>query len=441
MKAGAFIFAASALLQSAVAQPHGNRQVHQHHRREADGVVVTKYDFVTVDAESVVVYVDEHGKPVYTSTVYAHQPAPTSASLSASSSSSSSASVSVSSASSSFASSSSSSSTTPGTTSNSATPTPTPTSTSSSTPPPPPSSTSTPPPSPTTTSIPPPPPSSTSAAASPSVAPVAQKVQSSSGGAGFGNGVTYSPYNSDQTCKTQSQVAQDVAMLTGYDVIRLYGTDCDQVANVVSALSGTSTRIVAGLFDLNSVADEVSTLSDAVDGNWDIIHTVSVGNEAVSKGASVGQVTGAVSQARSALRTAGFKGPVVTVDTCMVVLANIALCEASDYCAMNCHPFFDPNTSASGAGDFVLDYVQKVSSAAGGKMTVVTETGWPHKGDPNGDAVPSPENQQTAISSLQSAFSSNMILFSTFDRPWAADFQGSYNAEKFWGFKGKCPSD
>jgi exo-beta-1,3-glucanase (GH17 family) len=68
------------------------------------------------------------------------------------------------------------------------------------------------------------------------------------------------------------------------------------------------------------------------------------------KPAMVGKVTSAISRARSLLNGAGYKGKIVTVDTLVASRAFPALCKASDYCAVNCHPFFDGGVGANAAG-------------------------------------------------------------------------------------------
>ena len=53
---------------------------------------------------------------------------------------------------------------------------------------------------------------------------------------------------------------------------------------------------------------------------------------------------------------------------------NIEICAASDFCAINCHAFFDGNTLPEDAGEFVQNWVKQISEAAGGKTTIVTGT-------------------------------------------------------------------
>ena len=57
---------------------------------------------------------------------------------------------------------------------------------------------------------------------------------------------------------------------------------------------------------------------------------------------------------------------------------NIEICAASDFCAINCHAFFDGNTLPEDAGEFVQNWVKQISEAAGGKTTIVTGTCFPN---------------------------------------------------------------
>lgn len=175
-------------------------------------------------------------------------------------------------------------------------------------------------------------------------------------------------------------MAKDLAKASSYQVIRLYGTDCNQVANVIAATKG-NVKLFLGIFKIDSLDSEVKAIASAVNGNWGIVNTVSVGNELVnSGGASPAQVTAAIESARSKLKVAGYSGPVVTVDTMVAMKAHPELCKASDFCAINCHAFFDGKTLPAGAGDFVKGWAKQVSDAAGGKQVVITESGWPHQG-------------------------------------------------------------
>ncbi|KAK3321669.1 cell wall glucanase [Apodospora peruviana] len=257
-------------------------------------------------------------------------------------------------------------------------------------------------------------------------------------------GVTYSPYNSDGTCKTAAQVFADIQQLEGgYSMIRIYGTDCDQIANVMTAADAIGASVFLGIFDIDDLEAQIAALVDAVlnHGGWSLVDTVSVGNELVNNGqATPDQVMDAVTAARAVLRVKGYAGPVVTVDTFIAVQQHPVLCDASDYCAMNVHAFFDPNTSADQAGNFVLRQVANVREVLADRTqrVVVTEAGWPTQGNANDKAVPGKQNQLTATKSIVSEFGGqeglgNLILFTAFNDPWKKAEPGTFYAEQFWG--------
>lgn len=260
---------------------------------------------------------------------------------------------------------------------------------------------------------------------------------STSNNAGSGYAITYSPYNADGTCKSQAQVNSDFTKLSGYSMVRIYGVDCNQVVTVGSAAKAAGMKLFAGIFDIGQVTSEVATFVAACAGDFSHVHTVSIGNELVNSGqATVAQVVSAVNTARSLLKAAGYTGNVVTVDTFGAIMANPALCQASDYAAANAHAFFNSLTTAAQAGQFVLGAAQAVSKACGGMNTMITETGWPSQGNNNGAAVPSYNNQQTAIASIKAAFSNNVILYTAFNDLWKTDNSYTFGAEKYWGVYG-----
>ena len=83
---------------------------------------------------------------------------------------------------------------------------------------------------------------------------------SGSSGPGFGSAVAYTPYNADQSCKSTSQVAADFQKISGYEVVRLYGTDCNQISNVIAA-THSSVKLLLGIFDIDLIQSEVQTIA------------------------------------------------------------------------------------------------------------------------------------------------------------------------------------
>lgn len=275
-------------------------------------------------------------------------------------------------------------------------------------------------------------PSSTSS----SSAPAETSSSSSDSGAGSSGakGITYSPYTPGG-CKSSSQVKDDLSKLSGYSVIRLYGTDCNQVSNVYSAL-GDGQKLFLGAYDTGDIENEVKTMHDGINGDWSVVDTVSIGNELVNGGqANPSEVGNYIKQARSKLQSLGYSGPVVSVDTFIATINNPDLCKYSDYMAVNAHAFFDGGVSAQDSGKWALEQLQRVSSACGNnKKVTIVESGWPSSGDTNGKAVASSSNQKDAIQSLKDSIGNDLYLFTAYNDYWKQP--GYLNCEQSWGVYG-----
>ncbi|POR35112.1 Putative family 17 glucosidase SCW4 [Tolypocladium paradoxum] len=255
-------------------------------------------------------------------------------------------------------------------------------------------------------------------------------------------GISYAPYRADHACKSKQDIENDFRRFAGsYSLVRIYGTDCDQVDNVYSVAKAHGMKVFLGIWEPSSVEDEANKIISGVNGDWDMVHTVSVGNELVNNGqASPRQIVSAVKNARSTLRAAGYRGPVVAVDTFVAAQAHPELCEQSDYCAINAHAFFDGTVSASESGRWLQNTVSRVKSALSvPKKVVVTETGWPMKGEKNGMAVPSLQDQKSALDSIKKEFAStpgDVILFSAFNDLWKTRDMATFNSDQYWGIGG-----
>uniref|UniRef100_A0A060T559 ARAD1B07854p n=1 Tax=Blastobotrys adeninivorans TaxID=409370 RepID=A0A060T559_BLAAD len=276
-------------------------------------------------------------------------------------------------------------------------------------------------------------PASSQAASSAPAASSSSSGSSGSSGSTGGTGISYTPYSDNGGCKSADEVKSDLSSLQDYSIIRLYGVDCSQVENVANAI-GDNQKLFLGLFDMGSIENDIDSMYKQLGNSWDKVDTVSVGNELVNGGqASVEQVGQYVQTAKSKLSSLGYNGPVVAVDTFIAVINNPGLCDHSDYMAVNAHAFFDTNTEASQAGSWAQQQVDRVSDACGGsKKVVITESGWPSQGDSNGKAVPSKENQKSAISSLRDHVGDKVFLFTAFNDMWKSP--GYLNCEQYWGF-------
>ncbi|KKY27345.1 putative cell wall glucanase [Phaeomoniella chlamydospora] len=407
MKAGIFAASAAALLQVAVAQPHGHR--HQHEKRDVVEYTTTLY------APEVIVYVDDNGNTIGTTTLTVGSASTVSTSVDTSATTTSSSSAST-----------APSSSVP--TSSSTTPVPTYVESTSSIP----SST------PSTTAA-----AATSSAAS-SSAPAASSSASSSGGSsssgniltsGGVKGVTFSPYEESGDCYTQSKVQSSISSLAseGFNAIRLYGVDCNQVGWAAPAAKSAGMAVIAGIFDVGSVQASLNKMKSQLGGDFSSISGVSVYNEVVNNGQlSASDVADAVNEAKSFLKSTNFDGVVFAVDTFNTLLksANSAIIEASDIVAANCHGYFDTTVDPSGAGDYVQTQISNLEGVANGKPVLITESGWVCH-DPAGSSRASNAAQSTAMSQLKAM---NLFAFTPTSTAW---HKTPDSVENYWGW-GTC---
>jgi exo-beta-1,3-glucanase (GH17 family) len=232
-----------------------------------------------------------------------------------------------------------------------------------------------------------------------------------------------------------NSVKSDFSKLQDYSLIRLYGVDCNQVENVLQA-KGDNQQLFLGIFFMDQIEQGINQMANAIStyASWDCVNTVSIGNELVNSGAATpAQIGSYVSTGRSLLKSHGYNGPVVSVDTHVAIINNPELCEHSDYIAFNAHAYWDGSVVGADAGPWLLLQMQRVWSACGqSKSTLCTESGWPHQGQANGIAVASSEEQHAALSSISSTCGTDTIVFNAFDDMWKNP--GPKDVEQFWGF-------
>lgn len=289
-----------------------------------------------------------------------------------------------------------------------------------------------------------PPPSAFSSAAAPvpSQDPVAKKED----GDGLAFGVTYDPFTGTEgnsRCKTDAEIADEFSRMASYKLVRIYGMGCNIVPLAVQNAQKNGQTLMGGAYlshkgngeDLSAVITAwKDTIDEYTGGSWDILKLFSVANERLNDhDMTASEIVDAIRRGRDLLRGAGYNGPVGAVDTVPATIDNPAICEAADVVMVNCHPFFDQNTAAADAGTFVKGQVERVKTACKTNRVIITETGWPHQGDANGKAVPSPENQAKALASIRSEFTSDVFIHNSFDSPWKSDWASSFNAERYWG--------
>ncbi|KAK4565553.1 hypothetical protein LTR86_004170 [Recurvomyces mirabilis] len=253
--------------------------------------------------------------------------------------------------------------------------------------------------------------------------------------------MAYTPYANDGTCKSAGTVASDIADIKsrGFTSVRLYATDCSGPQNVGSAAKANGLKMILGIFiDGSGIGsktnDQISTLTQWGQGQWDMVEMVVFGNEAIfNQYASASALAAGISDCKSKFQAAGYNGPVTTTDTVDAITTNAnTICPVVDVIAANIHPFFNGQTVAANAGDFVASQLSILAGSCNNqKQAYNMETGWPSQGSSSGVAIPGLNDQKTAINSILSKAGSRSVMFSYQNDMWKAP--GSLGVEQYWG--------
>jgi len=162
-----------------------------------------------------------------------------------------------------------------------------------------------------------------------------------------------------------------------------------------------------------------------------LVDIAAVGNEVLHRGEISEQVLiEYIARVRAALPVSI---PVGYVDAYYQFLDRPALVDACDVILANCYPFWE-----GAANDFAVNYlnrmVQLTQQVAKDKKVIVTETGWPSKGDTVESAEPSHLNAMKYFIAVQEWAKSqeiDLFYFSSFDESWKVRQEGEVGAG--WG--------
>ncbi|CUM65915.1 uncharacterized protein PRCAT00003567001 [Priceomyces carsonii] len=253
--------------------------------------------------------------------------------------------------------------------------------------------------------------------------------------------IVYSPYNDDGTCKVASSINSDLEYIYSKNIkkIRLYGVDCNVLTAVLPQCSKLGIKVNQGLWissdGIDSIDDSLSDLVDYIKSEGsDVFSFITVGNEAVNAGyVSVTDLISKISSVKSTLNKAGYNGDITTSEPPITFINSPSLCTSSDidFVGINPHSYFDTELTADEAGTYVVQQQKEVKSSCGSKNVVITETGYPNKGDTNGKNVPSADNQKKAIESILQETNGDITILSTYNDYWKEP--GQYGIEQYFG--------
>jgi exo-beta-1,3-glucanase (GH17 family) len=125
--------------------------------------------------------------------------------------------------------------------------------------------------------------------------------------------------------------------------------------------------------------------------------------------------------------------PVGYVDAYYEFAQRPAITEACDVILCNCYPYWE-GTDFRYSLQHMRDMFHQAQLAGTGKKVIITETGWPSKGEAMGNSVPSRLNAMkyfinTQLWALDEEI--EVFYFSSFDESWKAGNEGEVGA--FWG--------
>ena len=257
-------------------------------------------------------------------------------------------------------------------------------------------------------------------------------------------GMVYHPYNSDSTCRNRATVHHHMAQIAalGFSTIRLHNHDCSILTKLASSpeIASQQIRLIlgihideTGLGAASPLVEEVVAWAEEDKSRWKSVELVVVGEEAIFNGhTSAKDLASFITQTRQTLRDAEYTGPVTTTEPLHVLYESAStLCPTLDLIASNIHPFFHPEVAAREAGAFVRDSLEALEEICPGLQGVNLETGWPHRGRSNGEAVPSRVEQEVAIQEIMREAGGRSVVLGFGDDGWMEE--GEFGVEGSWG--------
>jgi len=155
----------------------------------------------------------------------------------------------------------------------------------------------------------------------------------------------------------------------------------------------------------------------------DLVDIAAVGNEVLYRGELSEQT---IINSINLVKKASKNTPVGYVDAYYEFINRPQLVAACDTVLANCYPFWE-GVDIRISGFYLQEMYHKTVEAAQGKKVIISETGWPSKGELTGSAEPSKENVMTYYIKTQLwAQNENVevFYFSSFDESWKIHAEG-----------------
>ena len=248
------------------------------------------------------------------------------------------------------------------------------------------------------------------------------------------HGLSFSPYTEGQgpgTAVSEEQVRERLAVIEPHvRWIRTFScTDGHELIPAIAREKGLKTLVGVWLDDDKEHNEQElqNAIRLAREGHVDIL---GVGNEVLLRGdLTEDELLDYIRRAREA--APGVE--VGYVDAYFEFADHPRITAACDVVLANCYPFWE-GCPAEHALLYMKEMYRTAVAAAGGKRVIVSETGWPNIGTPEGAAVPSFENAiKYFVDTCQWAEAEDVEVFwfSSFDESWKVGAEGDVGA--YWG--------
>lgn len=250
------------------------------------------------------------------------------------------------------------------------------------------------------------------------------------------SGISFSPYLEGQDPSVKSiiseqQIADRLEIIRPYTHwVRTFSTtNGNEEVPRIAKEKGLKTLVGAWL-DSDEENNEIEINNIIRIGQSGYADLIAIGNEVLLRDdLEVEQLIKYIRRVKRAVPNV----PVGYVDAYYMYVNFPEIVDECDVLFANCYPFWEYC-----ALDISVEYMKKmyelVKKNAKGKPVVISETGWPTKGESYGAAIPSYENaMRYFINTYEWANQEHIHLFyfSSFDEVWKINHEGEYGA--YWG--------
>ncbi len=252
------------------------------------------------------------------------------------------------------------------------------------------------------------------------------------------HGIAFSAYEEGQEPGhqiTEEQIRRRLEILQPHvQWIRSFScTDGNEMIPVIAKEYGIKTLVGAWLSDDTKLNQkETNKLIELAQGGF--VDIAAVGNEVMyRKEMTEDELLNTISFVKSKIQNI----PVAYVDAYYEFENRPRITEICDVILANCYPFWE-GCHSDYAILYMKDMYQRAVRAGNGKKVIISECGWPNKGQSHHGAHPSSENAMKYFINTQNWSKEEdveVFYFSSFDEAWKTGDEGDVGA--YWGLYDK----